>query len=167
MEVAATPQGWEVQKTFAGTGAYQTVTLVFGSAGNQSSTQLSIREGEAVLDGSTFYIDLVTVSGFGIGTDPWQPTGVNVPNVVGPVTAFEVRTTHPNTGTYSLFLTARPGHGAFQELTGIQAGATYTAGVSIGYASGSRRCGLSKSETRKETSSVKPQQRSGLGLTRT
>ena len=39
VEVAATPQGWEVQKTFAGTGAYQTVTLVFGSAGNQSSTR--------------------------------------------------------------------------------------------------------------------------------
>lgn len=135
VEVAATPQGWEVQKTFAGTGAYQTVTLGFGSAGNQSSTQLSIREGEAVLDGSTFYIDLVTVTGFGIGTDPWQPTGVNVPNIVGPVTTFEVRTTHPKTGTYSLFLTARPGHGAFQELNGIQAGATYTAGVSIGYAS--------------------------------
>ena len=88
-----------------------------------------------MLNGATFYVDEVTVAGFGVGTDPWQPTAVNAPEVPGPVTVFEASNVQASAGTWSLLVTAEPGHGAFQQINGVQAGVTYTASVDVGFAS--------------------------------
>lgn len=124
---------YEVQHSFTGTGAWQTVTLVFGTSGDQRSAQLNIREG-AVFNGGSFFVDVVEVSGFGIGANPWEPTGTQRPNVLGPVPQFEVSNTQAFTGTWSLFVEADPGHGAFQRFRGILPGVTYTATVAVGHA---------------------------------
>lgn len=126
--------GYEVQHTFTGTGAYETVVLVFGTAGDQRSAQLNIREA-VPFNGGTFYVDEVTVTGFGAGASPWEPTGTQRPNVLGPVPQFEVSNTQAFTGTWSLFVEADPGHGAFQRFRGILNGVTYTATVAVGHAS--------------------------------
>src|SRR5690606_18006225 len=123
---------YEVQHTFTGTGAWETVTLVFGTAGDQRSAQLNIREGPT-FNGGSFFVDVVEVSGFGIGANPWEPTGTQRPNVLGPVPQFEVSNTQAFTGTYSLFVEADPGNGAFQRFRGILNGVTYTATVAVGH----------------------------------
>lgn len=130
----ATPGGWEIQRTFVGTGAWQTVNLAFGSAGDQTSTQLSVREGMVVLNGTTFYIDNVTMTGFGVGTEPWLPTGTNAPEVQGPVIIFEASADHASDGIWSVKVQAARGHGIYQPMPGIKPGVTYTASVDVGFA---------------------------------
>src|SRR5690606_571309 len=106
----------------------------FGTAGDQRSAQLNIREGP-VFNGGSFFVDVVEISGFGIGANPWEPTGTQRPNVLGPVPQFEVSNTQAFTGTYSLFVEADPGNGAFQRFRGMLNGVTYTATVAVGHAS--------------------------------
>ncbi len=125
---------YEAQDTFTASGAWETITLTFTTAPGQTISQLSIREGEAILDGSVFYVDVVTVAGFGIGVDPWQPTDGLIQNASA---EFEASSAQAKTGTYSLKITAPDGNGGFHTLNGIKPGVTYTAGVSVGFASAS------------------------------
>lgn len=126
VEVAANPAGQtvEVQKTFTGSAAFATVTLPFTAGGDQTSTQLSIR---AVTASGDFYVDEVSVAGFGVGVDPWQATTGT--------TLFEASSTQASSGTWSLKLTSPYGEGGYQSITGVVPGVTYTATVKVGFAS--------------------------------
>lgn len=137
-------QGWyqptlrhccEAQQAFTGTGAYQTVTLIFTAAADQTRTQISIREG-SVFNGGFFYLDLITVTGYGIGTDPWEPTDFEE------VTVFQASQAQAFSGAWSLQTTAAPGHGVLQRFTGINPGVTYTASIAIGHASAASQWAL-------------------------
>lgn len=134
VQVSDSPGGYEVQHIFTGTGVFESVSLTFGTAGDQTSTQISVREDDPVtLDGGHFYVDVVTISGFGIGMSPWQPTAVNQPDIPGAVSDFEVSSLQASEGSWSGLVTALPGHGMYQELTGIREGVRYTAAVDVGF----------------------------------
>lgn len=130
--VYGTGHSYEATKTVVGTGAWQTITVTFTAAPGQRTTQVSIREGETVLVGVEFYVDVVTVSGFGVGVDPWEPTGELLASTSS---VFEASTSQALTGLYSLKMTGPTGSGGLQRLTGIRPGVTYTATVGVGYAS--------------------------------
>lgn len=94
----------EVQKRWNGTGGWQTIELDFKSGKNQTSTQLSIRESET-FNGGPFYVDNFTMTGFGIGIDPWTISQqIDRPNPLryGEYDVFEVTDEEAHSGTYSL-----------------------------------------------------------------
>lgn len=130
VEVAGSPGGYEVQHEFTASGSYEDVTLVFGTAGDQTSTQLSIREapgGPAV----TFRVDDVTISGFGIGAEPWQATKPNQPGIPG-VSVLEASqdVSHPDT-SWVLKCTAPYLEGAYQAFIGNTPGERLTFTVDV------------------------------------
>ena len=124
--VSANPAGQpvEVQKTFVGSAAFATVTLPFTAGGDQTSTQLSVR---AVTASGDFYIDEVSVAGFGVGADPFVADEAT--------TVFEASSTQASAGSWSLKITAPYGSGGYQAVSGVQPGVTYTASVKVGFAS--------------------------------
>lgn len=129
----ATPGGWEVQQTWGASGAWETRTLIFGTAGGQTSTQISIREAEATLDGGFFYVDVVTVDGFGIGVDPWKGTSLNAPEIPGGVSIFQASTDHASDGSWSAKVRSAHGEGIYVEVPNVIRGARYTAEADVGF----------------------------------
>lgn len=114
VEVPANPGGYEAQRTITATGSWETHSITFGTAGDQTSSQVSVREGEGVLIGMSFYLDVVSISGFGIGAEPWQPTRPNQPGIPG-VSVLEASqdVSHTDT-TWVLKCTAPDNEGCFQ-----------------------------------------------------
>lgn len=131
-------QTHEAQKEFTGTGAFQTVTLTFTTAGSQTATQLSVREGEPTLDGSLFYVDNVTISGLGIGTKPWtraQEVNALTPALHGAYDTFEITTDQAPPGhTHSIKIDPAlipPRYAGVQQVVPVKRNRTYTSTVLV------------------------------------
>ena len=135
IEVSAAAHPFEVQKDATGTGAYQTITYSFSTANNQTSSQLSIRD--ATVTPGDFFADVMTVTGYGVGMAPWEPSRV------ADVTTFEASTdVTADDGTFTGKITAADGHGMNQIISNVIEQATYTATIRIRNTSGSALWGL-------------------------
>jgi hypothetical protein len=132
---------FEVQKDGTGTGAFQTITFTFDTAPEQVNSQISVRDASATP--AVFYVDDVTVTGYGAGMEPWTPS------TVAGVTTFESSTdVTAQAGSFSGKVTAGDGHGIDQILSGPLPGVTYTTDVYIRNTSGSARWVLEVSDSR-------------------
>lgn len=132
VEVAASPNGWEVQKDVVASGAWETIQLVFTSGPEQNSTQVSLRQSAGTL--ADFYVDVVTVSGQGVGMEGWEISPWNS-NVL--ITASTEVTA--NTGSFTGKVTAGPEEGFFTSIGTVQKGAIYTITAWVRTLSGTAR----------------------------
>lgn len=135
IEINPSDSQYEVQDVTTASGAWQSVSFDFVAGTNQTGGQLSIRDSSATP--ATFYTDVVSVTGYGVGMDPWQPSNIDA------VTTFEASTdVTPDEGTYTGKITALDGAGIYQTLDGVAEGATYTGSIRLRNASGSARWAL-------------------------
>lgn len=121
---------YEAQKLFTGTGAWQTVSFTFVAGTDQTSGHLSIRD--ASVTPAVFYADVITVTGYGVGMSPWQPSDLDL------VSVFEASTdVAADDGSYVAKITAADGSYLMQAVDNVQEGALYTASIKVRNTSGS------------------------------
>ena len=127
---------FEVQREFTAAGGWETQQFIFVVAAGQTSGQFNIRDASGTP--AVFYVDVATVSGYGVGMSPWVFT--NRTSITNFTASTEVA---PQTGTYTGKVTATTGHGIFQVVASSIKGATYTAVVWLRTLSGTSRWALS------------------------
>jgi hypothetical protein len=132
--------GWEVYRNYTGNNAWQTYTFNVEAGEGQTAAGINIRNNSATP--SVFYVDVVTVFGYGVGTDPWQPSSVaRVSDDYG-VGTFEAQSGTVRTGSYALQVECDQYAGVYQSIDGVNEGGTYTASMWVRNTSGSNRWAL-------------------------
>ncbi len=113
------PGGYEAQVDLVASGNWETIQLVFRAAAGQDSSQISIRQIAGTL--ADFFVDVVTVSGQGVGAEGWQMHPWD-----GDVLFTASSEVPANTGSFTLKVNAPDAQGVFTGPIPVQKGATYT-----------------------------------------
>lgn len=118
-EVDINQHEYEAQLDVSAAGGWETAQLVFRTAPGQTNTQINIRNNTG--SPAVFYVDVVTLSGQGVGMEGWaiSPWDANIL-----ITASTDVT--PKSGTYTARVNAPDGGGIFTEVTDVDNGAVYT-----------------------------------------
>ena len=128
----------ELDNAAEGTGSTDNTFQQCTITADLGTSQTSFRFGFAMLDavsGPLAYIDDITVTGQGIGTDPWEEHGN--------ITTFEISTSNVRSGVNALKW--KPGNddlgtnGPYQIISGLTVGAAYTAEFWVYHEAGANR----------------------------
>jgi hypothetical protein len=131
----------------ASTSSFQVCDLDVTFPEEQTSTTWVFMSREAPSTRHSIYLDDVSYTGPGVGTDPWSPAAFRTDGdetTKPTVNTFKVSTTRPRTGTYSLEVqgtvpTGSTGArlGAMQRVDSLTPGKTYTWAGYVSHGSGS------------------------------